>query len=177
MLARSLVSHFMLQNQNIKNYVEKFKPNFFIDDETHLVIFQFPEVLSNESVEAWGDWMINGPVFPWFMAGNIARGVVFDYTSTSKIEAGALSNMVKVNLKVREKGEINQVAFGKIPNTHIVKVTRIESSIRLWLMGVQVKGRYISRNYQEALEQINQFNFETNRTFDIPDELMTHWPA
>ncbi|MEM9777944.1 MAG: hypothetical protein AAF902_25430 [Chloroflexota bacterium] len=167
----------MLQQENLQDVEQPLKYNYFIDDDTQLIVFQYPEILSNESVDAWGDWMIKGPVFPWFVAGNIARGVVFDYTSTRKIEAGALSNMVKVNLKVREKGEINQVAFGKIPNTHIVKVTRIESSIRLWLMGVQVKGRYISRSYQEALEQINQFNFETNRTFDIPDELMTHWPA
>ncbi|MEM8860550.1 MAG: hypothetical protein AAGD96_19680 [Chloroflexota bacterium] len=147
----------------------------FIDPHTELAVVSFSGVVTPDSIGLVYEWGIKD-LIP-YLRSQEPRGIIFDYTNVERFGFGTLGEAVRANSEIKRLFQAESANFDEIPIIHITMSTRQETAIRMLLMGVVSKRRWVARSREEALNLINACNEKHGRLFDLSKDVLTVWPA
>ena len=141
----------------------------FVDLERLLISYRYHGTLTIDITTAVYEWMSHG-MSTWFDIKDF-RGAVFDFRDVTYFEIG------NTPIAIRASEEASRISdLSVFPVALIVKTLPQEVKVRTSMMGGDGARKHISRSERQALEFINEWNNQFDRTFDLSDDMMISWP-
>ena len=144
----------------------------FIDHPTRLAVYKYWGVVTPKET---------GAVYAWIGATlqslppSYARGAVFDFREVEEFEIGNTPVAKRASKEANQNADQSELSL--MPVVMLVGSLRQEVKVSTSMMGAPELRKRIVRSQEGGLEFLNKWNAEHNRTFDIDESMLNHWPT